>query len=151
MGQHEKRASTSCIFRATWTHKVFDGSNRPVDYFRLFYSDHVLKLRDSQIWMLQRNEFVVIKVYGQTSLLTRSKLTLECLIIMDTMKFDRDELYWSQSESHWLLGSKKWSYGMYAWLQSSLLSQIVKSSNLPDYLPVHTWTLTHIWNIFQSY
>ena len=28
-------------------------------------------------------------------------------IIMDTMKFDRDELYWSQSESHWLLGSKK--------------------------------------------
>jgi hypothetical protein len=66
---------------------------------------------------------------------------------MDTMKFDRDELYWSQSESHWLLGSKKWSYGKYAWLQSFLLSQIVKYSNLP----VHTWTLTHIWNIFQSY
>jgi hypothetical protein len=28
------------------------------------------------------------------------------LILMDTMKFDRDELYWSQSEKHWLLGSK---------------------------------------------
>jgi hypothetical protein len=28
------------------------------------------------------------------------------LIIMDTMTFDRDELYWSQRESHWLLGSK---------------------------------------------
>ena len=28
------------------------------------------------------------------------------LIIMDTMKFARDELYWSESDKHWLLGSK---------------------------------------------
>jgi len=87
--------------------RVLDGSNRPVDYFKLFYSDHVF----AEITRFTNLNAATKQARGDKGVWTdvtvdEIKAYFGILIIMDTMKFDRDELYWSQSESHWLLGSK---------------------------------------------
>jgi len=87
--------------------RVLDGSVQAIDYFKLFYSDVVLETivgftnlnaetkrakGDKGAWTNVTAE-EIMAFYG-------------ILILMDTMKFDRDELYWSRNEKHWLLGSK---------------------------------------------
>ena len=82
------------------------GPNRSVDYFKLFYSDH------AEITRFTNLNAATKRVRGDKGVwidvtIDEIKAYFGILIIMDTMKFNRDELHWSQSESHWLLGSKK--------------------------------------------
>ena len=86
--------------------RVLDGSRTALEYFQIFYSDEVF----GNIVCLMNLKALIKRAIGNTGVWT--DLTLEeikafygILIIMDTMKFSRDELYWSESDKHWLLGS----------------------------------------------
>ena len=58
---------------------------------------------------VHRPKFVSLASLAVLHLLFQNSLLLLKVFkaLMVTIKFDRDKLYWSQSESHWLLGSKK--------------------------------------------
>ena len=76
--------------------RVLDGSNRPVDYFKLFCSDYVF----AEITRFTNLNAATKRACGDKGVWTdvtvdEIKAFFGILIIMDTMKFDCDELYWS--------------------------------------------------------
>jgi hypothetical protein len=115
-----------------------------LDYFKLFYSDYVF----AEITILTNLNAATKRVRGDKGVWTdvtvdEIKAYFGILIIMDTMTFDRDELYWSQSESHWLTNTlipnlTGLSF-MYCLMPSQPLNGIIASS-----------TLTCLWGMYSS-
>ncbi|KAK3590559.1 hypothetical protein CHS0354_008489 [Potamilus streckersoni] len=87
--------------------RVLDGSRKASEYFQIFYSN---ELFDNIVRLTNLNA-TIKRGRGDKGVWTdlsldEIKAFYGILIIMDTMKFERDELYWSESDTHWLLGSK---------------------------------------------
>ncbi|KAK3093822.1 hypothetical protein FSP39_020617 [Pinctada imbricata] len=90
--------------------RVLDGSNTALDFFKLFYTDELMKFI---VEMTNLNARRKRESDPQNNKGAWSDVTLEelrafygLLFLMEVMSYDRDEMYWSNNAKHWLVGSK---------------------------------------------
>ena len=89
---------------------MFDGSGSALNYFQLFYSDYVfaeiVRLTNLNAQVKRGANPDQHKGVWYDVTMQEMKAYYGMLLLMGVMKFDRDELYWSQSDKHWSISSK---------------------------------------------
>ena len=90
--------------------RVLDGSGTALDYFQLFYSDQlfseIVRLTNLNAETKRNANPAQHKGVWSDVTVPEMKAYYGLLLLMEVMKFDRDELYWSQSGNYWTITSK---------------------------------------------
>lgn len=89
--------------------RIFDTSAKALEYFELFYNDGVfmtivnyINLNANRKCAAEPNH----KCVWTDVTLSEIKAYYGLTMLMDIMKFERDELYWTDNKDIWVIGSK---------------------------------------------
>lgn len=90
--------------------RILDGSRKAVDFYQIFYSDELFEkiLEFTNLNAKRKREADPNSHRGvwYDVTLDEIKAFYGISLLTEVMKFDREELYWSNNDEYWLIGSK---------------------------------------------